>query len=48
MGDETLPKIEYTNESTQVDRHSRTYICVQGNTLEEAYNYFQKIRRETQ
>lgn len=45
MADETLPRIEFTNESTQVDNHSRTYICVQGKTLEEAYEYFQKIRR---
>jgi len=44
MIEETLPRIEYTDEETTVGSHYRKYICVQGGTLSECYEYFLKVK----
>lgn len=42
MTDETLSRIEYTDEETTVGFHRRMFICVQGDTLSECYEYYMK------
>lgn len=44
MSEETLSRIEYTDEETTVGLHRRKYICVHGSTLSECYEYYMKIK----